>query len=105
MAPNNFSNTVLENQGAIIIQKLNKNSKIYVAGHRGMVGSAIYRKLQKEGYTNLCGATSTELDLRDAASVDVFFQENGPEYVFLAAAKVGEFSQTTIIQLIFFMIT
>lgn len=68
---------------------MKKNSKIYVAGHRGMVGSAIYRKLQKEGYKNLCGATSTELDLRDAISVDVFFQENEPEYVFLAAAKVG----------------
>jgi GDP-L-fucose synthase len=66
-----------------------KNSKIYVAGHRGMVGSAIYRELRKKGYNNLCAATSTELDLRDAASVDHFFQEHQPEYVFLAAAKVG----------------
>lgn len=68
---------------------MRKKSKIYVAGHRGMVGSAIYRELRKEGYNNICTATSTELDLRDAASVDHFFRENQPEYVFLAAAKVG----------------
>jgi len=66
-----------------------KKSKIYVAGHRGMVGSAIYRELRNEGYNNICAATSTELDLRDAASVDHFFRENKPEYVFLAAARVG----------------
>lgn len=65
------------------------DSKIYIAGHRGMVGSAIYRKLVDEGYTNLCVATSTELNLRDAAAVNNFFQEHEPEYVFLAAAKVG----------------
>jgi GDP-L-fucose synthase len=68
---------------------MNKESKIYVAGHRGMVGSAIYRKLQKEGYTNLVVATSAELDLRDTVAVDEFFKEHQPEYVFLAAAKVG----------------
>jgi len=68
---------------------MDKNSKIYVAGHRGMVGSAIYRKLQKEGYHNLVVATSTELDLRNPAAVDTFFKENEPEYVFLAAARVG----------------
>jgi GDP-L-fucose synthase len=68
---------------------MNKNSKIYVAGHRGMVGSAIYRKLQKEGYNNLIAATSAELDLRNPAAVDDFFKENRPEYVFLAAARVG----------------
>jgi len=65
---------------------MNKESKIYVAGHRGMVGSAIYRKLQKEGYTNLVVATSAELDLRDTVAVDEFFKEHQPEYVFLAAA-------------------
>lgn len=68
---------------------MNKNSKIYVAGHLGMVGSAIYRKLLNEGYHNLCVATSTDLDLRDAGLVDEFFQAHEPEYVFLAAAKVG----------------
>lgn len=68
---------------------MNKDSKIYVAGHRGMVGSAIYRKLQQEGYKNLVVATSTELDLRNAVAVDEFFNEHEPEYVFLAAAKVG----------------
>ncbi len=68
---------------------MNRESKIYVAGHRGMVGSAIYRKLQKEGYTNLVVATSAELDLRNTTAVDEFFRENQPEYVFLAAAKVG----------------
>ena len=68
---------------------MDKNAKIYVAGHRGMVGSAIYRKLQKEGYTNLCAATSKELDLKDKVAVDRFFEKEQPEYVFLAAAKVG----------------
>src|SRR5687768_14299811 len=68
---------------------MNKSAKIYVAGHRGMVGSAIYRKLEQEGYNNLCAATSTELDLKNTAAVEKFFQENRPEYVFLAAAKVG----------------
>jgi GDP-L-fucose synthase len=68
---------------------MNKDSKIYVAGHRGMVGSAIHRQLQKEGYNNLVSATSLELDLRNSAAVDEFFKEHEPEYVFLAAAKVG----------------
>ncbi|MBL0744042.1 GDP-L-fucose synthase [Chryseolinea lacunae] len=68
---------------------MEKNAKIYVAGHRGMVGSAIYRKLQQEGYANLCAATSNELDLKDTQAVDRFFQKEQPEYVFLAAAKVG----------------
>jgi GDP-L-fucose synthase len=68
---------------------MNKDSKIYVAGHRGMVGSAIYRKLQQDGYKNLVAATSTELDLRNSVAVDEFFKEHEPEYVFLAAAKVG----------------
>ena len=68
---------------------MEKDAKIYVAGHRGMVGSAIYRKLQKEGYTRLLTRTSTELDLRDQLSVQNFFTEEQPDYVFLAAAKVG----------------
>src|SRR6187401_3828984 len=68
---------------------MNKDSKIYVAGHRGMVGSAILRKLQKEGYKNLVTADSRELDLRSAVAVEEFFKEHEPEYVFLAAAKVG----------------
>lgn len=60
-----------------------------MAGHRGMVGSAIYRKLQLEGYTNLVTKTSSELDLRDQPAVTAFFAAEKPEYVFLAAAKVG----------------
>jgi len=68
---------------------MNKDAKIYVAGHRGLVGSAILRKLQADGYTNLVYRTSQELDLRDRNQVDKFFEEEKPEYVFLAAAKVG----------------
>lgn len=68
---------------------MNTNSKIYVAGHRGMVGSAIVRKLQEQGYTNLVSRTSKELDLRNQADVMRFFEMEQPEYVFLAAAKVG----------------
>jgi GDP-L-fucose synthase len=66
-----------------------KNSKIYIAGHRGMVGSAIYRKLQKEGYNNILTRSSGELDLRIQSNVEEFFKQEKPEYVFLAAAKVG----------------
>ena len=65
------------------------NAKIYIAGHRGMVGSAILRKLEKEGYTNFALRTSAELDLRDTVAVTSFFAEEKPDYVFLAAAKVG----------------
>jgi GDP-L-fucose synthase len=68
---------------------LEKEAKIYVAGHRGMVGSAIVRKLQSIGYTNLLLKTSAELDLRDQVKVAEFFAAEKPEYVFLAAAKVG----------------
>lgn len=68
---------------------MNKDAKIYVAGHRGMVGSAIIRKLQKEGYTNLISRTSAELDLRNQQAVTDFFASEKPNYVFLAAAKVG----------------
>jgi len=68
---------------------MHPQDKIYIAGHRGMVGSAITRKLQKEGYTNLVLKTSAELDLKQQASVQTFFETERPEYVFLAAAKVG----------------
>lgn len=68
---------------------MEKSAKIYVAGHRGMVGSAITRKLQKEGYTNIITRTSAELDLRNQQDVTDFFATEKPEYVFLAAAKVG----------------
>jgi GDP-L-fucose synthase len=66
-----------------------KDSKIYIAGHRGMVGSAILRKLYAEGYDNIIFRRSNELDLRDQKSVNDFFAKERPEYVFLAAAKVG----------------
>lgn len=65
------------------------NSKIYVAGHRGLVGSAIWRTLEAKGYTNLIGRTHAELDLTDAVAVRTFFESERPEYVFLAAAHVG----------------
>lgn len=68
---------------------MEKNSKIYVAGHKGLVGSAIWKNLQMKGYTNLIGKTSSELDLRDQKAVEDFFATEKPEYVFLAAAKVG----------------
>ena len=68
---------------------MHKKSKIYVAGHRGLVGSAIVRRLQKEGYTNLVLRTSSELDLRDQSAVADFFAKERPDYVFLAAARVG----------------
>jgi len=68
---------------------MEKSSKIYVAGHKGMVGSAILRKLQKEGYHNFCLASSAETDLRNQQAVIDFFEREQPEYVFLAAAKVG----------------
>src|ERR1035437_7466943 len=64
-------------------------SKIFVAGHRGMVGSSIVRKLQKEGYTNIITRSSSELDLRSQQAVKEFFAAEKPDYVFLAAAKVG----------------
>ncbi|AZQ61535.1 GDP-L-fucose synthase [Flammeovirga pectinis] len=68
---------------------MQKASKIYIAGHRGMVGSAIHRKLVTEGYNNIVVRTSAELDLKDQVAVTAFFGEEKPEYVFLAAAKVG----------------
>jgi GDP-L-fucose synthase len=68
---------------------MNKNNKIYIAGHRGMVGSAILRKLEKEGYSNFILRTSKELDLRNQQDVNDFFEMEKPDYVVLAAAKVG----------------
>ncbi|MDD4527879.1 MAG: GDP-L-fucose synthase [Candidatus Margulisbacteria bacterium] len=68
---------------------MNKTSKIYVAGHNGLVGSAIVRKLQEKGFHNLVFRTSQELDLRDSVAVKEFFEAEKPAYVFLAAAKVG----------------
>ncbi|MFA5831837.1 MAG: GDP-L-fucose synthase [Bacteroidota bacterium] len=68
---------------------MDKNSKIYIAGHRGLVGSAILRLLQERGYSNLLYKTHTELDLTDQAEVKEFFEQEKPEYVFLAAARVG----------------
>lgn len=68
---------------------MNTQDKIYVAGHRGMVGSAIVRRLQKDGFDNIVTRTSKELDLRDQSAVAAFFTDVKPAYVFLAAAKVG----------------
>ena len=68
---------------------MNKSSKIYVAGHLGLVGSAIWKNLESKGYTNLIGRTLQELDLMDAANVAAFFEAEKPEYVILAAAQVG----------------
>lgn len=68
---------------------MEKDAKIYVAGHRGLVGSAIVRALQKDGYTNICTRTHAELDLTRQADVELFFATEQPMYVFLAAAKVG----------------
>jgi len=68
---------------------MNLNSKIYIAGHRGMVGSAIYRCLESKGYTNLTGRTHAELDLIRQKDVEDLFAMENPEYVVLASAKVG----------------
>ena len=68
---------------------MKQDSKIYIAGHRGMVGSGLERKLRKEGYNNIVTRTSSELDLRNQQAVNEFFEKEKPEYVILAAAKVG----------------
>ena len=68
---------------------MNKNDKIYIAGHRGLVGSSLYRLLTKLGYTNLVVRTRSELDLTNQLAVTEFFANEKPDYVFLAAAKVG----------------
>lgn len=70
-------------------QLMNKNAKIYIAGHTGLVGSAIVRKLQQDGYCNMVVRDSSALDLRNQQAVRIFFENEKPEYVFLAAAKVG----------------
>jgi len=71
------------------MNKMQLNDKIYIAGHRGMVGSAIWRRLEQAGFSNLTGRTSAQLDLKDQAAVQAFFEKERPDYVFLAAAKVG----------------
>ncbi len=71
------------------MSKLNKQAKIFVAGHRGMVGSAIVRRLEAAGFQHIITRSSAELDLRNQAAVNAFFAEERPEYVYLAAAKVG----------------
>ena len=68
---------------------MHKNAKIYVAGHRGLVGSAIVRKLRDEGHENLVVRTHRELELTDRGAVNRFFEGEKPEYIFLAAARVG----------------
>jgi len=73
----------------IISNNMEKSAKIYVAGHRGMVGSAIVRELKNLGYQNILVRTSSELDLRNQAAVEAFYAEEKPDYVFVSAAKVG----------------
>ncbi len=68
---------------------MNITDKIYVAGHRGMVGSSIVRKLNRSGFSNIVTKASSEVDLRNQQDVNVFFENEKPDYVFLAAAKVG----------------
>ena len=68
---------------------MNSDSKIYIAGHRGLVGSAIWKQLESKGYKNLIGRSSSELDLTDAVATEQFFEQEQPEFVFLAAAHVG----------------
>src|SRR5882757_3046435 len=68
---------------------MKRNSRIYVAGHRGLVGSAIWRELERRGYKHLVGRTRQELDLLDAKAVEKFYAQAKPEFVFVAAAKVG----------------
>ena len=78
---------------------MNKDEKIYIAGHRGMVGSALSRKLKKIGYQNVIQRYHNELDLTCQQEVVTFFDNQRPDYVFLAAAKVGGFWPTITIQL------
>src|SRR4051794_13364974 len=68
---------------------LDPAARVYVAGHRGLVGSAVWRHLEARGFSDLVGRTSTELDLRERGAVDAFFDEHKPDYVVLAAARVG----------------
>ncbi len=66
-----------------------KDARIYVAGHRGLAGSAIWRELERQGFKNIIGRTHAELDLLDSAAVTSFYSQEKPEYVFIAAARVG----------------
>ena len=86
---------------------MDKNAKIYVAGHKGMVGSAIVRELQKEGYNNIITRSHAELDLCRQDAVEKFFEEEKPEYVFLAAAKVGgiEANQSALADFMYYNMT
>ena len=84
---------------------MDKDSTIYVAGHRGMVGSAIVRELNKKGFRNIIKKTRNELDLLDQRAVSAFFQQEKPEYVVLAAAKVGGILPIMNTQPILFMKT
>ena len=68
---------------------MEKNSRIYVAGHRGLVGSAIWRELERQGFSNLIGRTRKELDLLSDAAVEEFYTIEKPDYIFVAAARVG----------------
>ena len=70
-------------------QPIDRASTTYIAGHRGLVGSAIWRRLERDGFSDLVGRTSSELDLRDRDAVFAFFERTTPRYVVLAAAKVG----------------
>jgi GDP-L-fucose synthase len=71
------------------MSNMQSNDKIYIAGHRGMVGSAIWRRLERAGFRNLIGRTSAQVDLKDQAAVRAFFEQERPDYVYLAAARVG----------------
>lgn len=82
-----YNPETITKRSAVII--MDKNAKIYVAGHRGMVGSAIVRELYRQNYTNIITRTHSELDLTRQADVEAFFERERPEYVFVAAAKVG----------------
>src|SRR5450830_101647 len=81
--------TIVNEPGMSSKFSIGQDAKIYVAGHRGMVGSAIVRRLQAGGYTNILTRTHSELDLLDQRAVQLFFQQEKPAYVYLAAAKVG----------------
>lgn len=83
---------------------MDKNSKIYIAGHRGLVGSAIIEELQKQGYANLIYKTHNELDLINQKAVNEFFEQEKPEYVFFSAAFVGGFIKQKNIPLSFYII-
>ena len=84
---------------------MEKTAKIYVAGHHGLVGSAIWNNLQQKGYTNLVGRSHKELDLLDGQAVKKFFDEEQPQYVILAAAHVGGIMRTVFTVPIYFIRT